>query len=608
MANYELVIGSKFQPFSYERYIKPYQLYNEAYTKQEEALDTLSVQTETLRQRALTEKQNGNNKWAQRYLDYADSLQRQAEALSREGLNINSRKALSSLKRQYGDTVVPVQKAVKAQAALAKIAASQSPALRMQYGAMPTIDELIADPTRTQIGYSGAAVEESAAKLAAQAASRTTSDSFNAFRHYWMKHLQTVGYNQATINEFLDDARKVPELEKIYKQVTDQFGGFEGLSDAQKNKMKGEILTGILKGAGYKESVNYQQNPIAVEQWKASQAASQYGSGLLKGTLPIDMHHILSPNQEGARGNNRIKNLISMLGLSPSLNGTYGARGASFSDILRSGVAQVGTSSGTQDIEDPRIVNKNGTSTFKWFTDKGNIMRKDLFIAQGKSANDRTALGKIYDSTIRELKDLVNFSSNKMNVLEISKGLNNVRAGLGSYTMGAFRLPFEDNNKVLTDVLLPLLSQNDKDTAIKEIDSFDRAGNIKSTGKTVNMDTFIDNEGKAKASPMFFAPPTENTKGIIMRFKGKSYLIPIERLGSIAGESYAIDAPMLNKWNNIKKAIIKEYGEEAYYNSDTGKQIEQILEQSGGGYIRSVVNGIDLQYKANPSVVNTEIK
>ena len=151
MANYELVIGSKFQPFSFERYIKPYQIYGETYKEQEQAIDTLSAQAETLRQRALTEKGDGNAEWAQRYLDYADSLQRQAEALSREGLNINSRKALSGLKRQYGDIVVPVQKAGEAQAALAKIAASQNPALRMQYGAMPTIEELIADPTKTQL-------------------------------------------------------------------------------------------------------------------------------------------------------------------------------------------------------------------------------------------------------------------------------------------------------------------------------------------------------------------------------------------------------------------------------------------------------------------------
>lgn len=307
MANYELVIGSKFQPFSYERYIKPYQLYNEAYTKQEEALDTLSVQTETLRQRALTEQQNGNNKWAQRYLDYADSLQRQAEALSREGLNINSRKALSSLKKQYGDTVVPVQKAVEAQAALAKIAASQNPALRMQYGAMPTIDELIADPTKTQIGYSGAAVEESAAKLAAQAASRTTSDSFNAFRHYWMRHLQTVGYNQATINKFLDEAKNVPELQKIFKQVSDQFGGFEGLSEIQKDKMKGEILTGILKGAGYKESVNYQQNPVALEYLRHSHAMEERGNNQSTSGFALNPSNIYSIRERNEINDN-IKN------------------------------------------------------------------------------------------------------------------------------------------------------------------------------------------------------------------------------------------------------------------------------------------------------------
>lgn len=271
MANYELVIGSKFQPFSYERYIKPYQLYNEAYTEQENALNTLSVTSELLRERALAEKANGQE-WAGKYLDYLDSLKAQADALSKEGLNVNSRRALSNLKTAYGTTVAPVQKAIEAQAALAKIAASQNPALRMQYGEMPTIDALIADPTKTQIGYSGAAVEESAAKLAAQAASRTTSDSFNAFRHYWMRHLQTVGYNQATINKFLEEASTIPELQKIYKQVTDQFGGFEGLSNTQKAKMQGEILTGILKGAGYKEVVDYKQNPIAVEQWKANQA------------------------------------------------------------------------------------------------------------------------------------------------------------------------------------------------------------------------------------------------------------------------------------------------------------------------------------------------
>lgn len=607
MANYELVIGSKFQPFSYERYIKPYQLYNEAYTEQENALNTLSVTSELLRERALAEKANGQE-WAGKYLDYLDSLKAQADALSKEGLNVNSRRALSNLKTAYGTTVAPVQKAIEAQAALAKIAASQNPALRMQYGEMPTIDALIADPTKTQIGYSGATVEESAMKLAAQAAARNTSESFKAFKTYWMRQLQTAGYDQATINRFLEDAESIPELKAITDKVSAQFGNFEGLSERQKDIMKGEILTGILKGAGYKEVVDYKQNPIAVEQWKARQAAAQYGNNLLRGTLPIDVHHLLSPNQEGARGANRIKGLIKMLGLSPSLSGRYGVKGADFSGLIRSGVAQIAGPSGTIDLEDSRIVNSEGTSTFKWFTDKGNIMKKARFIAQGKTRNDQIALGKIYDNIVKEVKDLVNFSSDKMNVSDISRGLKRVQAGLGSYTMGAFRLPFGDNNKVLTDWALPLLSQEGEETAIKEIDSFDRAGNVKSTGKTIKKDTFLDKEGNLKGSPMFFLPPAANSGGLIMRFNGKSYLIPKEKLGSIIGETYSIDVPTLTEYNNLKKELIKAYGEDAYYNSPSGQKIEQILEHSGGSLVRNVASAVGLEYLANPSKVNEPIK
>lgn len=597
MANYELVIGSKFQPFSYERYIKPYQLYNEAYTEQENALNTLSVTSELLRERALAEKANGQE-WAGKYLDYLDSLKAQADALSKEGLNVNSRRALSNLKTAYGTTVAPVQKAIEAQAALAKIAASQNPALRMQYGEMPTIDALIADPTKTQIGYSGAAVEESAAKLAAQAASRTTSDSFNAFRHYWMRHLQTVGYNQATINKFLEEASTIPELQKIYKQVTDQFGGFEGLSNTQKTKMQGEILTGILKGAGYKEVVDYKQDPITVEQWKANHSTSQNGGLPLKSRLPIDLHHLLSPNQEGTRGAARIQRLIDTLGLSPSLNGTYGVNGSKRGYVKDVITGTLGGAAGST------IKNQDGKSVFKWFTDKGNIMKKRDFIRQGKSESDRAALGRVYDKTIAEIKDLVNFSANKMNVLEISKGLKNVRTGLGSYTMGAFRLPFGDNNKVLTDWALPLLSQEGEETAIKEIDSFDRAGNIKSTGKTIKKDTFLDKEGNLKGTPMFFLPPAANSGGLIMRFNGKSYLIPKEKLGSIIGETYSIDVPTLIEYNNLKKEIIGEYGEDAYYNSSYGQKIEQIIEHSGGSLVRNVTSAVGLNYRAKESVVN----
>ena len=43
MANYSLVVNSKFQPFSFERYIQPYQMYGEAYKEVENALGELAT-------------------------------------------------------------------------------------------------------------------------------------------------------------------------------------------------------------------------------------------------------------------------------------------------------------------------------------------------------------------------------------------------------------------------------------------------------------------------------------------------------------------------------------------------------------------------------------
>ena len=43
MANYNLIVNSKFQPFSFERYIQPYQMYGEAYKEIENQYGELAA-------------------------------------------------------------------------------------------------------------------------------------------------------------------------------------------------------------------------------------------------------------------------------------------------------------------------------------------------------------------------------------------------------------------------------------------------------------------------------------------------------------------------------------------------------------------------------------
>lgn len=261
MPNILITSNAKFQPFSFERYIQPYQLYNEAYKEEADAYDNLSAQAETLRQRALSEP---DAEWSRSLLDYADSLQNQAYTMAREGMTPSTRSSLRKLKSQYGTTVVPVQNAIARQAELSKLAASRKPEDRMQYGAMPTIDELIADPTKTQVGYSGSDVEKSAMQLAAAAASRVRSSDFGNFTKYWMRQREAIGYDANSIRAFMEDSKNIPELHQAIQQVASQYGNFEGLSPTQQLIMGNEIMSGILKGATYKEENKYQQDPVAM--------------------------------------------------------------------------------------------------------------------------------------------------------------------------------------------------------------------------------------------------------------------------------------------------------------------------------------------------------
>lgn len=43
MANYSLVVNSKFQPFSFDRYLQPYQIYGQNYKEIEEQYTDLST-------------------------------------------------------------------------------------------------------------------------------------------------------------------------------------------------------------------------------------------------------------------------------------------------------------------------------------------------------------------------------------------------------------------------------------------------------------------------------------------------------------------------------------------------------------------------------------
>lgn len=110
MPNYNLVIDSTFQPFSFERYIQPYQIYGETYKETEQAYSDLVQQTEAWKNIATQE--NSPEAYAM-YKKYSDELNAVVSDFSR-GMTAQNRSKLTGLKARYASEIIPIANAYKA--------------------------------------------------------------------------------------------------------------------------------------------------------------------------------------------------------------------------------------------------------------------------------------------------------------------------------------------------------------------------------------------------------------------------------------------------------------------------------------------------------------
>lgn len=115
MANYSLVVGSEFKPFSLERYLEPYKIYGQAYREVEDAytdLETKSNIWDKLANEATDPKAHSI------YKKYSDDLKEQAGILAKNGLSPTSRQAMLNMKKRYTQDITPIENAYTRRQAL----------------------------------------------------------------------------------------------------------------------------------------------------------------------------------------------------------------------------------------------------------------------------------------------------------------------------------------------------------------------------------------------------------------------------------------------------------------------------------------------------------
>lgn len=167
MANYNLVVNSKFQPFSFERYIQPYQMYEEAYKEVENALGELATKASVWEEMANEQTDPYAYKM---YKSYADDLNAQADLLAKEGLNATSRRGMLNMKARYSKEITPIEQAYtlrQKQAEEQQKALLQDPTLMLSRKASTTsLDDYIRNPQLAYEAYSGKLLTAQASQAA----------------------------------------------------------------------------------------------------------------------------------------------------------------------------------------------------------------------------------------------------------------------------------------------------------------------------------------------------------------------------------------------------------------------------------------------------------
>ena len=247
-----LTNNAQFKPYTFDEMLKPLAMVTQEYDAIEEGLNELGSKAELLRMYA---SQEPNADWAVKYNEYANALDRQSEALAKQGLTPSSRRGLLDLKKKYLSAVEPVEKAhskreelVKEQRAMK--ASKPSIMFDIDFSTVP-LSDIINNPSISYTPVDGEDLYKKG-KEAAIASSSRVMDVVPALKDQYWKIRQ--GYGAEAANEFLLNQESIPEL----KQAIDRIVSQSGVSKNNLSRAIDYTISGMMTGLSYDEK--YQAN------------------------------------------------------------------------------------------------------------------------------------------------------------------------------------------------------------------------------------------------------------------------------------------------------------------------------------------------------------
>lgn len=229
MANYSLVIGSRFSPFTYEELLKAPIMATQAHQEIEAGLSDLATKANVWDE--IANEQTDPYAYSL-YKKYADDLATQAELLASKGLTPESRSALSKMKSRYSSEITPIENAYTRRQALAteqREARNKDATMLFDRDiATMSLDDFIKNPETTYSPYSGALIASqvgTAAKSLAKVMRENPREWKKVLNHQYYETMMQKGYSpEEVLLATLDDPKAPQDLRNIVENVIASTG------------------------------------------------------------------------------------------------------------------------------------------------------------------------------------------------------------------------------------------------------------------------------------------------------------------------------------------------------------------------------------------------
>lgn len=280
--NYNFVIDSHFQPFSFNEMLQPWVMYSNAYEKTEAAYDELAQKADTFKY--LASQTDGNPRAKAIYENYANELNKQAEDLAKNGLSIANRRSLTNLKRRYqgeiGQLVAADEKLKELQKQRNALYAAGKTMLYANDN--PTLDDFLGegnDFNRYAIDSADLRARGNALGKAISSREYSNDEAGNVLGNQYRLWRQTHGIQD--INQFMnsDLVKQVVANELIAN------GSANNLSGRSLEAAKQNILNGIYEGIIYEESVKPMENKDFISAGERARLAQSAEATALNAAL-----------------------------------------------------------------------------------------------------------------------------------------------------------------------------------------------------------------------------------------------------------------------------------------------------------------------------------